>query len=594
MRVSLVIQSIFFCLLVHSGFGSVPAAWNGLAGGVLSADGNSIIVVGQRSGTLIRYSVPDLKEMASAKVCGKLLGAALCQTDNTLLVTARDDEWHIIKLDPLSLSELRTRPARAGASSLIVHPWLKEVYVCNRFDDSVTAHDLRTLKELRRYPVLREPICADLGGSGRLLLVGNHLPSGPANIPPVACSVSFIELETGRTSHVKLPDGSTGLQSLKVDPSGKRCLVTHTLGRYHAPAVQVEHGWMNVACISILDIKKRTVLATIILDDVRRGAADPWDLEWSQSGEILAVAHAGTHEVSIIDYQALTARLPTNGSYLEPNLAFMQGIRSRVGIPGKGPRHLVSKGRILYVSSFFSDTISAVDLNLRTVTNSTGSGNHPWSMERKGEQLFHDATLCHQSWQSCATCHPDGRADGLNWDLINDGIGNPKNTKSVVNAHATPPSMSLGARESAEQAVRSGIRRILFAIRPEEEARAIDSYLRTLKPETAPSKERVYGSPRRGSKVFIRAGCVACHSGPLYSDLASYDVGTGGPRDGAQLMFDNPSLLELWRTAPYLHDGSAPTIMDVLTTHNRGDQHGKTKELTPKQLHDLCAYLMAL
>ena len=33
----------------------------------------------------------------------------------------------------------------------------------------------------------------------------------------------------------------------------------------------------------------------------------------------------------------------------------------------------------------------------------------------------------HDTTASCATCHPDGRSDGLNWDLLNDGIGNPKN-----------------------------------------------------------------------------------------------------------------------------------------------------------------------
>ena len=32
---------------------------------------------------------------------------------------------------------------------------------------------------------------------------------------------------------------------------------------------------------------------------------------------------------------------------------------------------------------------------------------------RKGEQYFNDATLCFQKWQSCASCHPDARADGL-------------------------------------------------------------------------------------------------------------------------------------------------------------------------------------
>ena len=48
--------------------------------------------------------------------------------------------------------------------------------------------------------------------------------------------------------------------------------------------------------------------------------------------------------------------------------------------------------------------------------------------QRKGELYFRDARLCFQQWLSCATCHPDGRTDGLNWDLLNDGLGNPKDT----------------------------------------------------------------------------------------------------------------------------------------------------------------------
>ena len=49
------------------------------------------------------------------------------------------------------------------------------------------------------------------------------------------------------------------------------------------------------------------------------------------------------------------------------------------------------------------------------------------SAEGRGNMYFHDATLGFQGWQSCASCHPnDARADGLNWDLLNDGLGNPK------------------------------------------------------------------------------------------------------------------------------------------------------------------------
>src|SRR4029077_21110157 len=85
------------------------------------------------------------------------------------------------------------------------------------------------------------------------------------------------------------------------------------------------------------------------------------------------------------------------------------------------------------------------------------------SPERKGEMYFNDATLCYQGWQSCASCHSaDARVDGMNWDLLNDGMGNPKNVKSLLFCFQTPPVMSMGVRSDAAAAIRAGIRHILF------------------------------------------------------------------------------------------------------------------------------------
>jgi cytochrome c peroxidase len=208
--------------------------------------------------------------------------------------------------------------------------------------------------------------------------------------------------------------------------------------------------------------------------------------------------------------------------------------------------------------------------------------------------LFHDAGLCFQQWQSCASCHPgSGRADVLNWDLLNDGIGNPKNTKSLLLAHRTPPSMSLGVRETAEAAVRAGIRYIQFAVRPESDAVAIDRYLASLSP--IPSPYLVDGKPGpaalRGEQIFRNAGCASCHNGPLYTNGRLYDVGTGLGAESADT-FDTPTLVEVWRTAPYLHDGRAATIRDVLTACNPHDEHGRTSELTQEQIADLAEFVL--
>jgi cytochrome c peroxidase len=81
---------------------------------------------------------------------------------------------------------------------------------------------------------------------------------------------------------------------------------------------------------------------------------------------------------------------------------------------------------------------------------------------------------------------------------------------------------------------------------------------------------------------------------PLFTTQRSYDVGTQAAFDKPTDKFDTPTLIELWRTAPYLHDGSAATVRDVLTTRNPHDLHGKTSDLSKQEIDDLCAYLLSL
>jgi cytochrome c peroxidase len=214
--------------------------------------------------------------------------------------------------------------------------------------------------------------------------------------------------------------------------------------------------------------------------------------------------------------------------------------------------------------------------------------------ERQGEIYFNDASLCFQQWQSCASCHSDdGRVDALNWDLLNDGIGNPKNVKSLLLSHVTPPVMSLGVRADAETAVRAGIRHIQFAVRPEEDAQAIDAYVKSLTPVPAP--KLVNGdfstAAKRGAKIYVTAGCAHCHPAPLYTNLESYDFGTGKDQDEGK-KFDTPTLIEVWRTSPYWHDGRAATIEEAIELHYVNDKY--KPELTDEEMKDLVEYVESL
>ena len=107
-------------------------------------------------------------------------------------------------------------------------------------------------------------------------------------------------------------------------------------------------------------------------------------------------------------------------------------------------------GNTAYVLNYFSDTLTIFELTLSEGHHSPRAPKET-DLVRQGEFYFNDATICFQGWQSCASCHDDdARVDGLNWDLLNDGIGNPKNTKSLVLSYQTPPVMSLGVRETLQ------------------------------------------------------------------------------------------------------------------------------------------------
>jgi YVTN family beta-propeller protein len=325
----------------------------------------------------------------------------------------------------------------------------------------------------------------------------------------------------------------------------------------------------------------------------------------------VVVTHAGTHEVSVINFQALIAGLTTNPDSVIADLArqpglneglfLLTGARERVRLPqgDLGPRAVTIIGNAAYVANYFSDTLSVIDLKTPhdEIESIPLGPKVEMSAARKGEFYLHDATICLEGWQSCSSCHPgDARADGLNWDLPNDGLGNPKNTKSLLLAHKTPPAMSLGVRTNAEAAVRAGIRYILFTVQPEEVPAAIDEYLKSLKP--VPSPYLVHGrlskAAKRGKKLFSQAGCADCHVPGLYTDLHPHDVGTRAAYDLPTDKFYTPTLIEVWRTAPYLHNGSAATMRDVVTTHNPHDQHGETSSLSRQEIDDLCAYVLSL
>ncbi|HEY5911513.1 MAG TPA: cell surface protein [Verrucomicrobiae bacterium] len=463
------------------------------------------------------------------------------------------------------------------------------------------------------------------------LLVADQLPKRPANshyISAVVLVLSARTLELLR--QLQLPNGSTGVKDICLSPNGNYASMTHVVGNFRRPAIHPGQNWIAANALSIIDITKFELLGSVLLDDRGNGAANPGGMAFSEDGKILVVTHAGTHEISIIDFPALLNSILDLPAPVDPlsrksrlfsqhevdfanYVPFFPSPRRRVKLPegDLGPRSVVVVGRTAFVTNYFSETVTLLDLldpNVKPQSIPLGTNVAPGKpltraetlarmpLAKRGEFYFHDATICFQHWMSCSSCHPDGRADGLNWDLLNDGIGNPKNTKSLLYAHKTPPAMWLGVRDTAETAVRAGLRHILFAKPSEEIAVAIDEYIKSLRPAPSPYlvDGKLSGMAEQGKEVFTKAGCVTCHPPPLFTDLHHYDVGTRAAYDKPADFFDTPDLVELWRTPPYLHDGSAATVRDVITRKNPHDEHGKTSDLSAGEIDDLCAYLLSL
>ncbi len=123
-------------------------------------------------------------------------------------------------------------------------------------------------------------------------------------------------------------------------------------------------------------------------------------------------------------------------------------------------------------------------------------------------------------------------------------------------------------------------------------ARAIASYVRTLRSGDSPLDRFFAGDSnalsteaRDGFRLFVgRARCSLCHAGPTFTDQSFHNTGVAwrdgvvadsgraavtGTRD-ALGAFKTPSLRNVERTAPYMHDGSIATLEEVLEFYDDG------------------------
>lgn len=557
-------------------------------------------------------------------------GQDIVWLDQQHFLVSEYETGQVLKINALNGKTVRKYEAGPNAFHMAVYHdqlWIG-LYGLNK----LAIIDLRSGKKIDEVQLLSLPWDLEIAPSAGLALVTNLIPGKAANGKEAAASVTLIDLETrAKITEIGLPHGASNLRHLEVSADGKWAYAVHTRGKISLPTSQLERGWVNTNMLSILDLEKKDWYASVLLDKVRKGASDPWDvIEDSHTGNLL-ISLAGVHEIATVKVHRLHEYLrgegvpanlqvsnanaytsfdvwqqikasPDQRVLLQDQISALHAAglleREKIGIRAPRGLDLSPDGNILAVTGYYSGELALKDLKSGEVkVISLGKQSEP-DQVRRGEMAFHDATRTLENWLSCFSCHPDTRADGLNWDLLNDGIGNPKNTKSLVWTHLTPPSMSTGVRANYEVAVMKGFHFIKFYQGSEAEFDEVRAYLASLSPDESPwlkltAKDKDFArSVERGKNLFASSECSNCHEPPLFTNKKMYDFGYADQQ--GITAYDVPTLRELWRTAPYWHDGSKASLKELLTDSRLVGVHGKTEKLQENDLDDLTNYLLTL
>ena len=360
--------------------------------------------------------------------------------------------------------------------------------------------------------------------------------------------------------------------------------------------------------ISVINLRTNTHQTSehISLPETDRPVGLPWDAALAKNDTELWVVNSASNDVSVINISNPTH--PTRAA----------------NVPvGDNPRGIVISpdGNTAYINNTLAGTVSVIDAHTYTageVISVTNITLPPALL--KGKRLFFSSArsdLAKARWISCNTCHIEGEQDGRTWIIRYTGTIPPgkqpvitRNTTSLLGMVETYPlrwSAEWNESADSEFSVRFeqfGTGLIVGDMNPtlgppnQGRSYELDCLALFIDSLAAPARLHTLSEAEQRGKVLFESAqtqCSVCHPELLYTDLKVHDVGTAdGPGEWFGPLIDTPTLRFLYDSAPYLHDGSAATLYDVLVTKNPNDEHGVTSNLSNQDIDDLIAYLLTL
>ena len=239
--------------------------------------------------------MPTARSFAKTALPAEPTGIALNPEGNKLYVTCSGGPAAVCVVETASCNVVGYDVGRRyGDRSRGCTPNGKRLYVCNRFENKVAAIDLGSGKQIASVSVPREPCSAAVTPDGKSVFAADLLPHDPADAGDVAAVIAAVDTATNQTTVIRLPNGSIDVRGLCVSPDGNYVYAVHILARYQLPTTQSDRGWVNTNALSIIDARAKKLINTVLLDDVFRGAANPWGVASTADGKWICVTHAGT------------------------------------------------------------------------------------------------------------------------------------------------------------------------------------------------------------------------------------------------------------------------------------------------------------
>jgi len=528
--------------------------------------------------------------------------------DRLFVANSWDDTLSVI--DTKLLEVTATWPVGAEPSGVVEDRGGKHLFVANRISNDVAVLDAQTGAEEKRLAAGRGASYITASPDGSKLYVTHVYPNATAHRTAPASEITVIDTSRAVVvDRITLPYVAHGFH-VAFSPDGRLGVAANLHPKNLVPLAHLEHGGAFADTLTLFgaDVGKPV---EVPLDELERYAVRPFGIAITPDKSKIFITCGGSELVTVVDVPRLIrfarAHPGTSAQDMSASANYVVG-RITVGHDPRGVA-LTRDGSKLLVANRLEDTISVIDVKSNRVASTISlSGPNKLSVMRYGEQTFYDAKYSFQGQIGCANCHIDSTFDGLQWDLEPDGFGRDVvDNRPIEAVKGTEPYKWNGGNPNLPTECGPRTEKYFWRAENYDNLTLTDLvvYVRSLQPrpnrwrspagELTPTQERghalfVRGLDKFGNAIPETNRCVYCHSGEKGTNQKPFDVGTKKTTDNTGLL-DTPQLTNIAITAPYLHDGSAPTLEQIWTVFNLEDKHGRTNDLTKDELNDLIEYL---